>query len=92
MIDVSKHAKGDVLAALYNHARAQGMGWLHYKSEPMTREEADKLLAETDYFDYVNGRVMKVRIRDNGQLDEALYDRDNGHGAAQRAIDSISAP
>lgn len=74
-----------VLAALYNAARPLGMGMLHYTPEPMTTDEARELLEKTQYFDYVKGRVMKVRI--NGDpLNPGLYDRDNGEGAAERAI------
>jgi len=32
--------------------------------------------------------VMKVDFSDDKGFDERLYDRDNGHGAAQRAIDA----
>ncbi|KKN19283.1 hypothetical protein LCGC14_0947120 [marine sediment metagenome] len=43
---------------------------------------------EPAYFDYLHGKVMKVEI--NGQsLRTALYDRDNGTGAAQLVVDNI---
>ena len=77
--------KAAVLAALYNASRAQGMGFLHYAPEPMTVEQAAELLKTHTYFDYLQGRVMKIDLgRD--ELRTALYDRDNGHGAARRAI------
>ena len=38
-----------------------------------------------NYFDYLQGRVMKVRIQGD-ELDPRLYDRDNGEGAAEQAI------
>lgn len=45
------------------------------------------------YFDYLRGRVMKVTIdRDGGPLDPRLYDRDNGQGAAARALDAARTP
>jgi hypothetical protein len=40
------------------------------------------------YFDYFNGKVMKVDIA-NDEFDPYLYDRDNGPGAAQYAIDRL---
>lgn len=83
--DISKMKKTEVLRALYNAAKPQGMGFLHYTPEPMTEEEAEALLAKGDYFDYVKGRVMKVSLRDN-TLDTDLYDRDNGYGAGGRAL------
>ena len=41
------------------------------------------------YFDYLKGRVMKVNLEDPSGFEEWLYDRDNGTGAAQRAIDAL---
>lgn len=67
-IDISKHNKADVLRVLYDAAKPQGMGILHYQSAPMTRDEADELLQQMNYFDYVKGRVMKVKIDDSGEL------------------------
>jgi len=40
------------------------------------------------YFDYLHGRVLKTAIGGD-QVDPWLYDRDNGAGAAARAIDAI---
>jgi len=83
--DISKLDKAAVLVALYNNARPQGMGFLHYTPEPMAREEAQKLLDTHKYFDYLHGRVMKVNLSGN-ELDPGLYDRDNGPGAAFAAL------
>jgi hypothetical protein len=91
-IDVSDISPAELLAGLYNNARAQGMGFLQYKPEPMNAIEAAKLIGDKGraYFDYVQGRVMKVEI--NGKtLAPRLYDRDNGHGAALRAVNEIRA-
>ena len=87
-IDISKTDKAAVLMALYDNAQAQGLGALHYKPEPMTRDEAAKLLEENarQYFDYVRGRVMKVDLSGD-TLSTRLYDRDNGEGAARRALE-----
>lgn len=89
-IDVSDISPAELLAGLYNNARAQGLGFLHYKPEDMTPVEAAKLIGDKDraYFDYVQGRVMKVEI--NGKtLRTAFYDRDNGDGAALRVVTEI---
>lgn len=82
--------KASVLAALYNASKPQGMGFLHYTPEPMTREEAVALLEETEYFDYLKGRVMKVDL-DGDELDTWGYDRDNGEGAAEHAIAALGS-
>lgn len=88
MIDIKGLSKAKVLCALYNNSKPQGLGIIHFRPADLTEEEASKLLKETDYFDYLAGRVMKVKISGD-ELDEWLYDRDNGRGAAARAIDLI---
>jgi hypothetical protein len=40
------------------------------------------------YFDYLHGRVMKIGLNTD-DLEERLYDRDNGQGAAERALASL---
>jgi hypothetical protein len=88
MIDISKLDKANVLCALYTHSHPQGRGWLQSTPEPMTKEQAEALLKQGTYFDYVKGRVLKVDLSGTS-FDPYLYDRDNGQGAAQRAIDAI---
>lgn len=88
-IDISKLDKAEVLAALYNHSRQQGMGFLHARGRSaMTTQEARELLKEQTYFDYLYGRVMKTDLKGD-ILRPRLYDRDNGSGAAARAIESL---
>lgn len=94
--------KAEVLAALFNASHQQGMGMLNPNGrEAMTKEQAQDELDRitlwceerrfstsepyTYHFDYLNGRVMKVDITGDG-LDPRLYDRDNGPGAARRAL------
>lgn len=88
MIDIANLDKASVLMALYENAHVQGLGFLHASDEPMSRDAALKLLERRTYFDYVQGRVMKVNLTGDA-FDPFLYDRDNGQGAAQRAIDTI---
>lgn len=85
MIDISKLNKADVLVALYNNSKPLGLGFLHSEKNNMTREEAEELLKSQTYFDYLKGRVMKVDLSKD-QFSTLLYDRDNGDGAAHRAI------
>ena len=81
--------RADVLAALYNASLPQGMGFLQYNAAPMERAEAETLLADGRYFDYLKGRVMKVDLSSPDTFDPWLYDRDNGPGSAERAIDAL---
>jgi hypothetical protein len=82
--------KAEVLAALYNNAKVQGMGILWAEAKDMTTEEAQRTLDETPdkYFDYLKGRVMKIRI-DGDDINTTMYNRDNGHGAAERVISKL---
>jgi hypothetical protein len=82
--------KAKILAALYNSARPHGLGFLQYKPEPMTDDEARALLAENNSFDYINGRPMKITIGGD-ELDVHIYDDYNGKGAAAAAIEKICA-
>lgn len=89
MIDISGLSKPAVLAALYNASRPLGMEFLSYTPTNMTEQEAAAHLADSPYFDYLNGRVMKISLKDDTSFAEHLYDRDNGSGAAQRVIDQL---
>lgn len=80
--------KADVLAALYNASKPQGMGMRHYDPTPMTPEIAQELLGQNTNFDYLKGRVMKIDLSSD-ELDPWLYDRDNGQGSAEAAINSL---
>lgn len=82
--------KADVLAALYNASKPKGLAPLHFDSQEMTREEAAKLLAKDrpPRFEYIKGRVMKINLSGD-DLDPRFYDRDNGPGAAAKAIATI---
>jgi len=86
MISIIGLNKADVLAALYNATRPQGMGFRRYDPNEMSREEAADWLRTNDYFDYLKGRVMKVDLSSDVEFDPGLYDRDNGPGAAAAVI------
>jgi hypothetical protein len=97
-IDISKLNKSEVLAALYNASKPQGLGFLHSATDDMTVEQAkaiiDRCPPDDIYFDYLKGRVMKVHL-EGDTLDTWGYDRDNGQGAAERALAKLktqSAP
>ena len=95
MVNYNGLTKAQVLMALYNNSRPLGMGFLVADPSDMTEEQAEKMIQDCKddlYFDYVKGRVMKIDLRsDNECFDEYLYDRDNGTGAAQSAINRLRA-
>ncbi len=80
--------KTDVLIAFYKNSKPLGLGMLNYDPTPMTEEEAQLLLKQTTYFDYLKGRVMKIDLSGD-ELDTRLYNRDNGGGAAEKAISAL---
>ncbi|MCX3059604.1 hypothetical protein [Streptomyces beihaiensis] len=90
-VNIAGLDRAAVLAALYNASKPQGLGFLDPRSiAPMTAQRAAEVLAEAGqdpYFDYLQGRVMKIRLSD--ELDPRLYDRDNGDGACAAAIDGL---
>ncbi len=89
MISIAKKDKAEVLAALYNASKPLGLGFRQFDPKPMSVEEARKLLERTTYFDYIKGRVMKVDLSGD-ELETWLYDRDNGDGAAARALAKVA--
>lgn len=90
MVKTTGIPKTKVLAALFNNAKTQGLGVLQFRANHIMDEaEAAKILETTNDFDYLEGRVLKVNLSNDDGFEEWLYDRDNGSGAAQRAIDSI---
>lgn len=95
-INISGVNKAKLLAALYNNARPQGMGWLQARHDAMTEQEATDLITahthgDTTWFDYVHGRPIKVGFKGDTLLRADLYDRDapDGDGSAERIVDSL---
>ena len=87
-IDISNKNKADVLAALYNSIGPAGMGISQYDSAPMDRKLAQMVLDEMGtYFDYLKGRSLKISL-EGDIIYVGSYNRNNGHGLAQRAIAS----
>ncbi len=91
-IDITGKDKALVLAALFNRARPLGLGFIHYKPRDMDIDEARRVvqgMSKADSgqvsFDYLEGRVMKVNLTGDS-LETWGYDRDNGNGAAERAL------
>lgn len=90
-VQIADLNKASVLAALYNGARAQGMGFIQYNPEPMTDEQAQDLIDRKIFsFDYLKGRVMKIDISGD-EVETSGYDRDNGAGIAEKIIELLRA-
>ncbi len=88
-MDIRGLDKAAVLKVLHDHARSQGLGFLHFRPEGLTLDECRALLdAGQVYFDYLQGRLMKVDLSGD-DVSLRLYDRDNGGGAGEAAIRTI---
>lgn len=90
-IDITGLDKAEVLSTLFNASKQQGMGFMDSSGvEDMTVEGAREILSVDRplYFDYLKGRVMKVNLSEDA-FSPALFDRDNGQGAAAAAIDKL---
>lgn len=46
------------------------------------------MLSKSTYFDYLNGKVLKVDLSTD-ELDTFLYNRDNGPDAAEKALEPL---
>ena len=89
MINIQGLDKAVVLKALHDNSKAQGMSFMHLRS--LSLEECQTIIDEGNlYFDYLAGKVMKVDLKGDS-FDPWGYDRDNGKGAAQKAVNSIIA-
>lgn len=89
MVNIKGLNKATVLKALHDNSKAQGLSFLHLTELSLT--DCEGIIAESGdrlYFDYLAGKVMKVDITGD-EFDPWGYDRDNGDGAAQSAINSI---
>lgn len=88
MVNIKGLDKSEVLLALWMRSKMQGISFLGYDGE-LTLDAAKEIVSGGNLdFDYLNGKVMKVDISGD-EFNERLYDRDNGAGAAQRAIDTL---
>lgn len=90
LVSIKNLPKEEVLKALYDNAKTQGLGILHYRPEPMTICQAKSILKEEPRmsFDYLIGRVMKVNISGD-EIDPWGYDMDNGEGSVQKVISKL---
>ncbi len=85
IFSIVRKNKAELLMRLYNNSHPHGMGILHYEQKDMDLEEAEKLLENQTYFDYLKGRVMKIDLSGT-ELYVGGYNLDNGKGAAERII------
>ena len=90
MINIEGLNKAEVLRDLYNASKVQGLGFLQAVPGQMTTADAQAIMdVHGTYFDYLQGKVMKIDLASDIEFEEWLYDRDNGPGSAKRVIDRL---
>lgn len=89
MVNIKGLKKSEVLIALYNNSKIQGLGSLQAINRDLTIDEATALLKKDTYFDYLYGKVMKIDLSSDIEFDEWGYDRDNGQGSAKQVIEKL---
>lgn len=88
MVDIKGLDKAEVLVALWNNSCEVGLSF-NPSGKPLTVKKARKIIKGQYYrFDYCEGRLIKCDLSGD-KFDPWLYDRENGPGAAQRAIDAL---
>ena len=102
MISIAGLEKWQVLKALYDNAQPLGMGFLQASQAELSEQDAKHICGDGGdpepgqslarrralSFDYVGGRPLKVDLSGD-EFDPWLYDRDQGTGAAARAIAAL---
>jgi transglutaminase-like putative cysteine protease len=102
-IDISGLDKIEVLLALYHAAEKMGLGFLQADlSDDEVRDfiaqeqsshfpQGSRQASKFPYVDYLGGKPLKVDLSSD-VLDGRLYDRDQGHGAARRVVETLRTP
>lgn len=92
-LDIRGIDKNELLAGLFNASTPRGLGFIDPdNNKPMTAKDADAHLREntTTYFDYLNGRLIKIDIGGD-YIETSRYDQCNGEGAAERVVNALKA-
>lgn len=95
LCDIRGLDRAEVFAALFNASGQQGLGVLDTSGRrTILAIDFPEILRETGAgdrwrFDYVRGRVLKIDLSNPDYFDPRLYDRDNGFGAAGRAVAAV---
>ena len=81
--------KAEVLVALYNRAKTVPVTQRYYDSNlNLSLEKAAELLKQNKYFDYLNGKVLKIDLSID-EIETSLYNRDNGENAAEESLQPL---
>lgn len=97
LVETCGLSKAAILAALYNAASKTGHGKKDGCPKTITEAEAAELLKacgdKYQYFDYLNGKRLKIDLTDSEKdgIVAGQYDYGQGRGTAKVAIDILKA-
>jgi len=86
--DISDIDKYELVRALFEDARPQGMGYLQQSNDRLSDFDILQIEAKGWYVDYVHGRSMKIDIS-GPTFDTWLYNRDNGSNRAEEIVKKL---
>jgi len=92
-VDIKGLDRGEIVAAFFNAAMPKGLGFVKVTDNQISAKQGRALLEAHKnertghtYFDYVEGRLLKLDFDETDQLWVDLYDRDNGNGLGAEII------
>lgn len=103
MIDITGVDLRKFVKEVYDLSKPQGLGFLHFKDEPLTDAEVDEIISGEGSFirssvalgmDYINGRSCKMTVRkaEGGRLE--INDRwyDHSDAALSELLKRVGVP
>jgi len=76
---------GEVLAALYNHAKVDELAKRAFSPFPITKEDAEKIAKIGGYIKCLQGRTIMIDFSED-TIDTRTYDKYNGYDTSKTAI------
>ncbi len=68
----------ELIVAIYNNSNKYNMGWLDQTHRTLTVSDAEKLLAESKYIDYLDGKAFKMGFKSWPIIDIRQFADRNG--------------
>ncbi len=93
MIDITGVNLVKFVQKVYELSVPQGLGFLHFDSEPLTNEEAKSLIGKKPIYeniildmDYVRGRACKMHVTQDGKK---LFIQDNWYDHTDKQLQQL---
>lgn len=95
-MNIAGLSKAQLLAALFNYAMPPALRFMSTKSEPMTTEQADRIIKQMLHdkrplkFDSIEGRSLNIDLSSD-ETDPTRYNLYNGRATAEHVVASLRA-